>query len=121
MSRWSREGYCGQATTVYTWCATIVSIPEDLRFVECTTNSKLFIPGDQLGHVLNIDKTDLSINGGSENGGGHPKDTFFDSRMPQLGQGTNKVSSVTALPKGSTAAGGAISPKLQFSTKVKSS
>ena len=84
------------------------------------TTGKIHIPEEMLWSILNLDETNLSLCGATSNRGGRPEALIYDPRFPMVGKATSKSSLSTTMIAGSTAAGEALPPHIQFSTKAKS-
>ncbi len=80
---------------------------------------KLHISDEQLGLIGNFDETCLNLDGSSTNRGGHPKAYIYDPRFPMVGKAMCKSSLTSMLITGSTAAGEAFSPHLQYPTNIR--
>ena len=87
--------------------------------VHDTTTGKLHIPEDQLGLIGNFDETCLNLNGSSTNRGGCPEAFIYDPIFPLVGKTTCKTLLTSTLITGSTAAGEAFPPHIQYVTKAK--
>jgi len=83
------------------------------------TTGKILIPEDQLGNICNFDETCLNLDGSSTNRGGRPEALIYDPRFPVVGKATCKSSLTSTLITGSTAAGEAFPPHIQYVTKAK--
>ncbi len=70
--------------------------------------------------VLNLDETNMSLDGSNGNCGGRPTATYCDLRFPQLGKATSKSALSTTMMSGSTVAGKPLPPHFQFQTAVQS-
>ena len=81
-------------------------------------SGKVTIPEDQLDNYGNFDETCLALNGSENNRGGRPEYIIYDPRLPRPGKATSKSSLTTTMITGSTAAGEAFPPHLQFQTKA---
>lgn len=81
-------------------------------------SGKVSIPEEQLTNIGNFDETCLSLDGSNNNRGGRPEYIIYDPRLPRPGKATSKCSLTTTLITGSTAAGEAFPPHLQFQTKA---
>ena len=92
----------------------------ELGFAVCdTTTGKIHIPEDQLGLIGNFDETCLNLDGSSTNRGGCPEAFIYNPRFPLVGKVTCKTSLTSTLITGSTAAGEAFPPNIQYVTKAK--
>jgi len=92
----------------------------ELGFAVCdTTTGKIHIPEDQLELIGNFDETCLNLEGSSTNHGGRPEAFIYDPRFPVVGKATCKNSLTSTLVTGSTAAGEAFPPHIQYVTKAK--
>ena len=92
----------------------------ELEFAVCdTTTGKIHIPEEQLGLISNFDETCLNLDGSSTNHGGCPEAFIYDPRFPLVGKATCKTSLTSTLVTGSTAAGDAFPPHIQYVTKAK--
>ncbi len=83
------------------------------------TTRKIHIPEDQLGLIGNFDETCLSLDGSSTNRGARPEAFIYDPRFLVVGKATCKNSLTSMLIIGSTAAGEAFPPHIQYVTKAK--
>ena len=83
------------------------------------TTGKILIPEDQLGNIGNFDEMCLSLDGSSTNHGGRPEALIYDPRFPFVGKATCKSLLTSTLITGSTAAGKAFPPHIQYVTKAK--
>ena len=83
-------------------------------------NGELFIPDDQLEIILNLDETSISMDGSTGKRGGRPEVLFYNLRFPLLGVSAGKSALTTTVITGSTAAGEALPPHFQFTTKATS-
>ena len=92
----------------------------DLGFATIAVDDKvkIYIPGDQLSRILNLDKSCLSLNG-NERRGGRPSVVFYDPNLPNPGNTVSKSSVILTFIGGSNALGEALPPHLQFSTSAK--
>ena len=70
-------------------------------------------------NIGNFDETCLSLDGSNNNRGGRPECVIYDPRFPLVGKATSKSALTTTMISGSTVAGEAYPPHLQFQTKVK--
>jgi hypothetical protein len=86
--------------------------------IDPSTN-KPYIPKEQLSNICNFDETCLSLDGSNSNHGGRPEMVLYDPRFPLVGKPTSKSALTTTMITGSTAAGEALPPHLQFQTKAK--
>ena len=93
---------------------------EELGFTDRDDDGVHYIPEEQLGNIINLDETCLSLDGSKGNRGGRPEVIFFNPKFPQLGRGTSKTSLTTTMICGSTAAGEALPPHFQFQTSAQS-
>jgi hypothetical protein len=84
------------------------------------TTGRIHIPEDELGNIGNFDETCLNLDGSSTNRGGRPEALIYDSRFPVVRKATCKSSLTSTLITGSTAAGEAFPPHIQYITKEKS-
>ena len=73
---------------------------------------------EQLSHIINVDKSCLSLDGNNRQRGGHPEAVLYCPRLPQTGRATGKSSMTTNLITGSTAAREAIPKHFQFPMKA---
>jgi hypothetical protein len=92
---------------------------EELGFGKRNEEGDLIIPEEQLSRILNIDESCLSMDGSKGRRGGRPTAVFYSPILPQSGRPTGKSGLTTTLITGSTAAGEAIPPHFQFSTRAK--
>ena len=83
------------------------------------TTWKIHIPEDRLGLISNFDEMCLNLNGSSTNRGGRPEALIYDPRFPVVGKATCKSSLTSTLITGSTAAGEAFPPHIQYVPKAK--
>jgi hypothetical protein len=83
------------------------------------STNKVTIPKEQLSNIANFDESCLSLDGSNSERGGWPKVVLYDPRFPHAGMATSKSALTTTLITGSTAAGEALPPHLQFQTKAK--
>jgi hypothetical protein len=83
------------------------------------TTGKILIPEDQLGNIGNFDETCLNLDGSTTNRGGRLKALIYDPRFPVVGKATCKSCLTSTLITGSTAAGEAFPPHIQYVTKAK--
>jgi len=83
------------------------------------TTRKVHIPDEMLRLIVNFDETCLSLCGATTNRGGRPEALIYDPRFPMVGKATSKSSLTTTMITGSTAAGEALPPHIQFATKAK--
>jgi hypothetical protein len=83
------------------------------------TTGKIHILEDQLGLIGYFDETCLSLNGNSTNHGGRPEAFIYNPRFPVVGKATCKNLLTSTLITGSTAAGEAFLPHIQYVTKAK--
>jgi hypothetical protein len=91
-----------------------------LGFAVCDpTTGKIHIPEEQLGLIGNFDETCLNLDGSSTNHGGCTEAFIYFPRFPVVGKGTCKTSLTSTLITGSTAAGEAFPPHIQYMTKAK--
>jgi hypothetical protein len=94
----------------------------ELGFAVCKpTTRKIHIPEDQLGLIGNFDETCLSLDGSSTNCGGCPEAFIYDPRFPVVRKVPCKNLLTSTLITGSTAAGEAFPPHIQYMTKAKTS
>ena len=84
------------------------------------TTGKVMIPEEQLRNMINLDETNCSLDGSTQNKGGRPEGILSDPRFPMVGRMTSKSSLSTTLICGSNAAGEALPPHIQFATKAQS-
>ena len=91
---------------------------EDLGFAVRNELEELYIPEEQLARILNLDESCLSMDGSNGQRGGRPEAVFYSPNLPQTGRATSKSSLTTTFITGSTAAGEALPPHFQFSTKA---
>ncbi len=85
----------------------------ELGFAVCdATIGKIHIP-EEIG---NFDKTCLNLEGSSTNRAGRPEAFIYDQRFPVVGKATCKTSLTSMLITGSTAAGEAFPPHIQYKT-----
>jgi hypothetical protein len=84
------------------------------------TTGKIDIVEEQLALICYFDKTCLLLDGSTTNLGGHPEALIYDPRFPLVGKATCKSSLTSTLITGSTAAGEALVPHIQYQTKAKS-
>ena len=84
------------------------------------TTGKVHIPDEMLSLITNLDETNLSLCGATQTRGGRPEALIYDPRFPMVGKATSKSSLSTTMIAGSTAAGEALPPHIQFATKAKS-
>ena len=92
----------------------------ELGFAVCdTTTGKIHIPEDQLELIGNFDETCLNLDGSSTNRGGRPEAFIYNPRFPVVRKATCKNSLTSTLVTGSTAAGEAFPPHIQYVTKAK--
>ena len=90
-----------------------------LGFAHRTEDKEIVISEEQLKRILNIDESCLSMDGSTGRRGGRPTAVFYSPMLAQPGRPTSKSGLTTTLITGSTAAGEAIPPHFQFSTKAK--
>jgi hypothetical protein len=116
-----RTGESAGSTTKTSLCGS--TIGRDL--VELGTASlnpltnKPYMPKEQLLNICNFDKTCLSLDDSNLNRRGRPEMVLYDPRFFLVGKATSKSALMSTMIMGSTAAGEALPPHLQFQTKVK--
>jgi hypothetical protein len=81
---------------------------------------KIDILDKQLALILNFDEMCLNLDGASTTSGGRPEASIYNPRFPMVGKATCKCSLTSTLITGSTAAGEALLPHIQYVTKAKS-
>jgi hypothetical protein len=81
--------------------------------------NKPTIQKGQLTNICNFDKTCLSLDDSNLNRGGQPEMVLYDPQFPLVGKAASKSTLTMTMITGSTAAGEALSPHLQFQTKAK--
>ncbi len=81
---------------------------------------KIDISDKQLALILNFNETCLNLDGASTTRGGRPEALIYDPQFPMVGKATCKCSLMSMLITGSTAAGEALPPHIQYMTKAKS-
>ena len=91
----------------------------DLGFAKVNDEGTTYIPDDQLGRILNVDESCLSLDGSNGQRGGRPEAHFYSPHLLQIGKAVSKYSQTTTSIAGSIASGEAIPPHFQFSTKAK--
>ena len=91
----------------------------DLGFAYRQEDGSVVIPPKQLGRIINIDETALSLDGANGRCGGRPRVQFYHSSIPVSHRRTSKSSMTITMITGSSAAGEAIAPHFQFPTKAK--
>ena len=91
---------------------------EDLGFAKRDEEGDLYIPVEQLSHIINIEESCLSLDVSNGKRGGRPEVVFYCPRFPQTGRDTGKISLTINLITGSTAAREAIPPHFQFLIKA---
>ena len=99
------------------WEADLVELGTAIRD---PITGKVTIPKEQMSNIGNFDKTCLSLDGSNNNRGGRPECIIYDPRLPQVGKATSKSALTTTMITGSTAAGEAFPPHLQFQSKAQS-
>ncbi len=80
---------------------------------------KLHTLDEQLGLIGIFNKTCLNPDGSSTNRGGCPEAYIYNPWYPMVGKATCKSSLMSTLITGSTAAGEAFPPHLQYPTKAR--
>ncbi len=99
------------------WEAFVV----EYGFATINQNGQLLFDKKMKMRVLNLDETNLSLDGSNGNRGGRPRATYYDLRFPQLGKATSRKSALsTSMISGSTAAGEPLPPHFQFQTAAQS-
>ena len=91
---------------------------EELGFGYTDDDGKFVIPEDQLRRILNLDETNLSVDGSNQRRGGRPAVAFVNPSLPRLGEQVPKSGYSLTLITGSTAAGEALPPHFQFATRA---
>lgn len=81
-------------------------------------NDKITIKPDQLGNILNLDESKLSLDGSSTQAGGRPASSLFSPELPSLGKCATKSSLACTIICGSTAAGEALPPHFQLPSRA---
>jgi hypothetical protein len=61
------------------------------------TTEKVTIFEEQLGNIVNLDETAISLDGSTQNKGGRPEAILLDPRFPMVGRMTSKSSLSTTL------------------------
>ena len=89
-------------------------------FATINQNGQLHFDEEMKMRVLNLDETNMSLDGSNGNRGGRPTATYYDVRFPQLGKATSKSALSTTMISGSTAAGEPLPPHFQFQTAAQS-
>jgi len=107
-------------TNLKSWFLNWEKDLEELGFVVENEDGEPIIPEEQMGRILNVDESCLSMDGSKGEQGGRPSAIFYSPNLPQSGRPTGKSGLTTTLITGSTALGEAIPPHFQFSTKAKS-
>ena len=92
----------------------------ELGFAKESAEGEVIFPQDQLERIINLDETCLSLDGSDGARGGRPNVAYINQTLPQLGKSSAKSNITTTLITGSSAAGEALPPHFQFSTKAKS-
>ena len=83
-------------------------------------NGKFIISNEQLGQIINVEKTSLCLDGNKGHQcGGRPSAEFVDTGLPCAYKRTSKPSITVTFITGSSIAGEAIPPHFQFPTKSK--
>jgi hypothetical protein len=85
-------------------------------FANRNANDELVFEDGASSHIINMDKTCISLDGNNGNQGGRPVVTFYDKRFPQLGKSTSKSALTTTMISGSSVSGEPIPPHFQFQT-----
>jgi hypothetical protein len=98
------------------WEAFVV----EYGFTTINQNGQLHFDEKMKMRVLNLDETNMSLDGSNSNRGGRPTATYYDLRFPQLGKATLKSALSTTMISGSTAAGEPLPPHFQFQTAAQS-
>jgi hypothetical protein len=88
----------------------------ELGFAWRDDTGKVHIPEEMLALITNLDETNLSLCGATQTRGGRPEGHIYDPRFPMVGKATSKSSLSTTMIGGSTAAGEALPPHIQFAT-----
>ena len=114
-NRWTTEGNI--AAWFDNWENDLVKLGFATRD---ETTGEVHISPEQLGRIANFDETCLLLSGSDTNRGGRPDAIIYDPRFPVVGLTTSKSSLSSTLITGSTAAGEALPPHIQFQTKAKS-
>ena len=87
---------------------------EDLSFAKRDKEVDLYIPVEQLSHIIIVDNSCLSLDGSNGQRGGHPKAVFYCPSLLNPGRDMDKSSMTNTLITGSTAAREAIPLRFQF-------
>ena len=87
-------------------------------FATINQNGQLHFDEEMKMRVLNLDETNMSLDGSNGNRGGRPTATYYDVRFPQLGKATSKSALTTMMISGSNAPppGGGFSVRAETTT-----
>ena len=82
-------------------------------------DGEFVIPDSQLRRIINLDESNLSLDGSTETRGGRGGAALWDTSLPMIGQPVNKSNVSLTLITGSSAFGEPLPPHFQFQTKAK--
>ena len=92
----------------------------ELGFTKTNKDGTVNLRKDKMHDIINLDETCISLGGSNVNRGGRPATVFFGPRFSSPQKAMSKTSLTTTMIAGSTAAGEALPPHLQFQTKAQS-
>ena len=102
--RWTTEG------NLQLWFDSWEQFVVEYGFATIDPNGEVIFDEEMKARIVNLDETNLSLNGSDSNRGGRPTATYYDVRFPQLGKSTSKSALSTTMITGSTAAGEPLPP-----------
>jgi len=81
-------------------------------------DGEFVIPDSQLRRIINLDESNLSLDGSTATRGGRGGAAIWDTALPMIGQPVNKSNVSLTLITGSSAFGEPLPPHFQFQTKA---